>query len=57
MPTVTTTKPFMPESCDKIFAQIGAAPDQVTWDSAARFGLLNPRASLQKTKPFSTEST
>jgi len=46
--TVTLLKPFMPESCDKIFAQIGAAPDQVTWDSAARFGLLNPRASVQK---------
>jgi len=29
--------PFMPDSCDKIFAQIGAAPEVRTWESAADF--------------------
>ena len=30
--------PFMPESMDKLFAQIGAAADERTWDAAAQWG-------------------
>ena len=40
--------PFMPETCAKIFAQIGAAPEACTWDSAARWGLLPPDAPIAK---------
>ncbi len=32
--------PFIPESCDKAFAQIGADESLRTWDSSARFGAL-----------------
>ena len=38
----------MPETCAKIFAQIGAAPEACTWDSAARWGLLPPDAPIAK---------
>ena len=40
--------PFMPESCEKLFAQIGAAPDARTWDSAARWGVLAETAAVTK---------
>ena len=40
--------PFMPETCAKIFAQIGAAPEACTWDSAAQWGLLPPDAPIAK---------
>ncbi len=40
--------PFMPESCEKLFAQIGAAPDAQTWDSAARWGVLAETAAVTK---------
>ena len=32
--------PFMPDSCGKIFAQIGADENARTWDSAEQWGLL-----------------
>ena len=32
--------PFMPDSCGKIFAQIGAGESGRTWDSAAQWGAL-----------------
>ena len=32
--------PFMPESCDKAFAQIGADKASRSWDSAAVYGVL-----------------
>ncbi|MBQ9458490.1 MAG: class I tRNA ligase family protein, partial [Oscillospiraceae bacterium] len=32
--------PFMPESCEKIFAQIGADASERSWDSAGTFGVL-----------------
>ena len=32
--------PFIPDSCKKIFEQIGADSNITTWDSAARFGKL-----------------
>ena len=40
--------PFMPESCGKIFAQIGAEEAVQTWDSAAAFGGLSATATVHK---------
>ena len=40
--------PFMPGSCEKIFAQIGAEQDARTWDSAARWGALPAQVSVSK---------
>ena len=40
--------PFMPESCAKLFAQIGAAEDARTWESAAQWGALDPCAAVHK---------
>ena len=40
--------PFMPESCDKLFAQIGAGADVRTWDSAAAWGSLPEDAAVAK---------
>ena len=40
--------PFMPESCDKLFAQIGAGADVRTWDAAARWGSLSETAAVTK---------
>ena len=40
--------PFMPESCDKLFAQIGAGADVRTWDSAAAWGSLPEDCSVTK---------
>ncbi|MDD4849581.1 MAG: methionine--tRNA ligase [Gemmiger sp.] len=41
-------KPFMPESCDKIFAQLGVDPTLQTWASVATFGALPATATLHK---------
>ena len=40
--------PFIPESCEKLFAQVGAAPEQRTWDSIARWGGLPGGVKVQK---------
>ena len=40
--------PFMPESCEKIFAQIGAGQDAQTWDSAEKWGALPAGVSVTK---------
>ena len=40
--------PFMPESCGKIFTQIGAGADAQTWDSAAKWGVLAANVSVTK---------
>ena len=40
--------PFMPESCEKIFAQIGADESARTWDSAAQWGVLPAAVSVTK---------
>ena len=40
--------PFMPESCEKIFTQIGAAEGETGWDSAASFGVLPARAAVRR---------
>ena len=40
--------PFMPESMDKLFAQIGADASARTWDSAAAWGGLSETAAVSK---------
>ena len=40
--------PFMPESCGKLFAQIGAGEDVRTWDAAAAWGSLSETAAVTK---------
>jgi methionyl-tRNA synthetase len=40
--------PFMPESVDKLFAQIGADEKSRTWDSAAQWGALPATAAVTK---------
>ena len=40
--------PFMPESCDKIFAQIGACECGRTWESAEKFGVLAAEVKVEK---------
>ena len=41
-------KPFIPESCDKAFAQIGACEKCSSWDSAAVFGTLPANVTVHK---------
>ena len=40
--------PFMPESMEKLFIQIGAPADIQTWDAAAVWGGLNETATVTK---------
>ncbi|MBO4916178.1 MAG: methionine--tRNA ligase [Oscillospiraceae bacterium] len=40
--------PFMPESCEKIFAQLGADGDARTWESAGCFGTLPDGVTVTK---------
>ncbi|MDE6589101.1 MAG: methionine--tRNA ligase, partial [Oscillospiraceae bacterium] len=40
--------PFMPESCEKIFAQIGADESARTWDSAEQWGILPAAVAVTK---------
>ena len=40
--------PFIPASCEKIFAQIGACDCCRDWDSAAKWGSLNPTVTVHK---------
>jgi len=40
--------PFMPESCKKILSQIGAAEDNVSYDSATTFGALPKTVKVNK---------
>ena len=40
--------PFMPESCEKLFAQIGAPVEAQTWDSVAKWGGLPVGVSVTK---------
>ena len=41
-------KPFIPESCEKLFKQIGAPETAQTWDSAAVWGALPMDAAISK---------
>ena len=40
--------PFMPETCEKIFAQIGADDSRRTWESAGVWGALSDQAPVSK---------
>ncbi|MGM9614782.1 MAG: methionine--tRNA ligase [Oscillospiraceae bacterium] len=40
--------PFMPETAEKIFAQIGASAADVTWDQAAEYAVLPAEAEVHK---------
>ena len=40
--------PFMPESCGKIFGQIGVEESARTWESAAQWGVLPAQAAVSK---------
>ena len=41
-------QPFMPTTCENIFAQLNVEADGKTWDSAAAFGTLPVNATLHK---------
>jgi len=41
-------QPFMPDSCDKLFAQIGADPACRTWENACVWGVLPQTAVITK---------
>lgn len=45
---VTLLQPFMPESCEKAFAQIGVNEADRTWDNASVFGVLPANVSVCK---------
>ena len=40
--------PFMPESCEKMFEQIGAAAEHTIWDKANIFGVLPADVTVKK---------
>ena len=40
--------PFIPDSCEKLFAQIGACEHCRTWESAAQWGSLSETAAVTK---------
>ena len=40
--------PFMPESCEKIFGQIGAPEGCRTWESAGKWGSLAPTVTVKR---------
>ena len=44
----TLLLPFMPDSCQKIFAQIGATEDITTWDTAKTWGKLSETVTVHK---------
>ncbi len=46
--SLTMLTPFMPESCDKAFAQIGADADARSWDKAGEYGVLPANISVHK---------
>ena len=46
--TVSLLVPFIPESCEKAFAQIGATDEQTSWDNAAVWGVLPADVTVTK---------
>ena len=40
--------PFLPDSCEKIWTQIGVSGELTTWESAASFGGLPENSSVQR---------
>ena len=45
---LTLLTPFIPESCDKAFSQIGAAPEARNWESAGKYGVLPAEVTVHK---------
>ncbi|MBQ3372761.1 MAG: methionine--tRNA ligase [Oscillospiraceae bacterium] len=45
---LTLLQPFMPESCEKAFAQIGACEEDRSWDNANRYGVLPANVAVHK---------
>ncbi len=45
---LTLLTPFIPESCDKAFKQIGADENCRTWDNADRYGVLPLNVTVHK---------
>lgn len=46
--TTTMLQPFMPESCEKAFGQIGAEDKDKSWENAGTFGILPANAKVIK---------
>ena len=46
--SLTLLTPFMPESCDKAFAQIGADAEARSWDKVSEYGVLPAAISVHK---------
>lgn len=46
--TLSLLVPFMPESCEKAFAQIGAAPGTTAWETAGQWGITPQNAKVFK---------
>jgi len=46
--TVTLLQPFMPESCEKAFEQIGASDKDRSWENAGTFGVLDADVTVRK---------
>ena len=40
--------PFIPQSCEKAFAQIGAAGEAVSWEKAGEYGVLPANVTVHK---------
>ena len=45
---LTLLMPFIPESCEKAFSQIGASADDRAWDKAAQYGVLPACVTVHK---------
>ena len=45
---LTLLTPFIPESCEKAFAQIGAGAEVRTWDAAGEYGVLPAETAVHK---------
>ncbi|NLC73258.1 MAG: methionine--tRNA ligase [Ruminococcaceae bacterium] len=41
-------RPFIPDSCEKAFEQIGAKPSELTWDNLGVWGILDAKVSVRK---------
>lgn len=45
---LTLLTPFIPESCEKAFAQIGATEETKSWENAEKYGVLPATISVHK---------
>ena len=46
--SLTLLTPFMPETCEKAFAQIGVSADTAAWENACEYGVLPADVSVRK---------